>query len=170
MNQNILSYVKLFKGKLDKSLCEQSIVELETADWFEHEFYDPYLKEYAPRSGNLELEMARKNISTQQYFMDTIYDCLYKYTNSLNFPWFNGWSGYTEVRYNRYQENRFMAEHCDHIHDIFDGERQGVPILTVLGLLNDNFEGGEFVMFEDTLIQLSRSDILVFPSNFLFIF
>jgi hypothetical protein len=168
MNRDILSYVKLFKNELDGSICEKSILQLESADWKQHEFYDPFRKEYAPRSGNLELEMARKHISTRDYLMDKIYKCLFRYTNDLNFAWFNGWSGYTEIRYNRYQKNSFMAEHCDHIHDIFDGERQGVPILTVLGLLNDNYSGGEFIMFENITIPLSGSDILVFPSNFLF--
>jgi predicted 2-oxoglutarate/Fe(II)-dependent dioxygenase YbiX len=36
-----------------------------------------------------------------------------------------------------------MKMHHDHIHTIFDGERKGVPILSVLALLNDDFEGGE---------------------------
>ena len=40
-----------------------------------------------------------------------------------------------------------MAEHCDHISSLFDGQIKGIPMLSVVGQLNDNFEGGEFVMF-----------------------
>ena len=61
-----------------------------------------------------------------------------------------------------------MAKHCDHIKDMFDGDRKGIPTLSVVGLLNDNFEGGEFVMFDDYIIKLKQGDVLIFPSNFLY--
>jgi predicted 2-oxoglutarate/Fe(II)-dependent dioxygenase YbiX len=51
---------------------------------------------------------------------------------------------------------------------LFDGERKGVPILTVLGLLNDDFEGGDFLMFDDKKLNLSAGDIVIFPSNFMY--
>ena len=51
---------------------------------------------------------------------------------------------------------------------MFDGERKGIPILSVLGLLNDNYEGGEFIMFDDTEIKFEKGDVLVFPSLFLY--
>ena len=38
-----------------------------------------------------------------------------------------------------------MAEHCDHIHSIFEGERKGIPVMTALGSLNDDYMGGEFL-------------------------
>ena len=82
-------------------------------------------------------------------------------------PWFNHFTGYTHVRFNKYAENKKMALHCDHIHSMFDGERKGVPILSVLGVLNNDYEGGEFYMIEDK-INLSKGDIIVFPSNFMF--
>jgi predicted 2-oxoglutarate/Fe(II)-dependent dioxygenase YbiX len=61
-----------------------------------------------------------------------------------------------------------MKMHHDHIHTLFDGERKGVPILTVLGLLNDDFEGGDFLMFDDKKLNLSAGDIVIFPSNFMY--
>jgi predicted 2-oxoglutarate/Fe(II)-dependent dioxygenase YbiX len=61
-----------------------------------------------------------------------------------------------------------MAEHCDHIQSMFDGERKGIPILSVLCILNDNYSGGEFIMFKDKEIKLKQGDLLIFPSNFLF--
>ena len=30
--------------------------------------------------------------------------------------------------------------HADHIHSMFDGEKKGIPILSVLGVLNDDYE------------------------------
>ena len=61
-----------------------------------------------------------------------------------------------------------MASHCDHIHSLFDGERKGIPILSVLGLLNDNFEGGDFIFFDDYKIKFNKGDIIIFPSIFLY--
>ena len=60
-----------------------------------------------------------------------------------------------------------MALHADHIHSMFDGERKGIPILSVLGVLNDDYEGGEFVLIDEK-INLSKGDIIVFPSNFMY--
>ena len=61
-----------------------------------------------------------------------------------------------------------MTEHADHIHGLFDGERKGIPVLSAVGLLNNEFEGGEFIMCEDEEINLSAGDMLIFPSVFLF--
>jgi predicted 2-oxoglutarate/Fe(II)-dependent dioxygenase YbiX len=60
-----------------------------------------------------------------------------------------------------------MALHADHIHSMFDGERKGIPILSVLGVLNDDYEGGEFYLI-DKKTDLSKGDIIVFPSNFMY--
>ena len=50
---------------------------------------------------------------------------------------------------------------------MFDGERKGIPILSVLGVLNDDYEGGEFVLIDEK-IDLSKGDIIIFPSNFMY--
>ena len=60
-----------------------------------------------------------------------------------------------------------MREHYDHIHSLFDGKIKGVPILSIVGLLNDNYEGGQFMMRGEE-VKLTRGDILVFPSNFMY--
>jgi predicted 2-oxoglutarate/Fe(II)-dependent dioxygenase YbiX len=60
-----------------------------------------------------------------------------------------------------------MALHADHIHSMFDGERKGIPILSVLGVLNDDYEGGEFYLIDEKT-DLSKGDIIIFPSNFMY--
>ena len=61
-----------------------------------------------------------------------------------------------------------MAFHCDHIHTIFDGKIRGVPSLSVLGALNDNYEGGEFIMFDNKEYKIKAGQVLIFPSSFMF--
>jgi predicted 2-oxoglutarate/Fe(II)-dependent dioxygenase YbiX len=51
---------------------------------------------------------------------------------------------------------------------LFDGERKGIPILSIVGLLNDNYEGGKFIFFENHEIVLKKGDIMIFPSIFMF--
>jgi predicted 2-oxoglutarate/Fe(II)-dependent dioxygenase YbiX len=61
-----------------------------------------------------------------------------------------------------------MANHCDHIHSLFDGTHKGIPIISVIGVLNDNYKGGEFIMFDNMKIELKQGDVMLFPSNFLY--
>ena len=61
-----------------------------------------------------------------------------------------------------------MALHCDHIKSIFQGERKGIPLLSCLGALNNDYEGGEFVMWDSKVIPLKQGELLIFPSNFMF--
>jgi predicted 2-oxoglutarate/Fe(II)-dependent dioxygenase YbiX len=60
-----------------------------------------------------------------------------------------------------------MAVHVDHIYDLFDGKEKGIPVLSIVGLLNDNFKGGEFEICNQKLL-LKQGDVLIFPSNFMY--
>lgn len=172
MKKNLSDYVKHYKSFLKNDLCKKTINELnklEKSLWKEHHFYDSLKKEYIKRSEDQELSILfSKNISTKEIIMKEIWNVIYDYVINLKFSWFNSWQGYSEIRFNKYIKNKKMAEHCDHLHDLFDGEIKGIPILSVLGILNDNYEGGEFIMFENEKIKLSKGDLLIFPSVFLY--
>ena len=43
-----------------------------------------------------------------------------------------------------------------------------IPILSIVGVLNDNYQGGEFIMFDDYEIKFKPGDIIIFPSVFLY--
>ena len=75
---------------------------------------------------------------------------------------------FTPIRFNRYSTGTMMREHYDHIHSLFDGERKGIPILSILGVLNEGYEGGEFLFFDHHEVPLKAGDIMVFPSNFMY--
>ena len=80
----------------------------------------------------------------------------------------SGWIGHiSALRFNRYKVGTQMQTHYDHIHTIFDGKYKGIPILSFIGLLNDNYQGGE-VLCRKKEIKLKRGDILLFPSNFMY--
>ena len=168
MIRNIEHYSKLYKGVLDKKTCDDTIEQTKNIEFEQHTFYDPIKGTYGSRSGNKELDVSWGKVPNTKVIMDKIWHVLKQYQSELDFPWFNTWEGYSVIRYNKYLENRKMALHADHIKSLFDGERKGIPVLSVLGLLNDDFKGGEFVLFNNEIIPLEQGDLLIFPSNFMY--
>ena len=61
-----------------------------------------------------------------------------------------------------------MAEHCDHISSLFDGKVKGIPMLSIVGQINEDFDGGEFVMWGEKVIEFKSGDLIIFPSNFVY--
>ena len=61
-----------------------------------------------------------------------------------------------------------MKEHCDHIHTVFDGTKRGIPVLSIVGSLNEDYEGGDFIMWETEKIELPQGSIMIFPSTFMY--
>ena len=172
MKQNLFDYVKHEKNFLNKSICDKTVSELnllEKSLWNEHQFYNSKEDKFLKESGDQELStLYSKNISTKEIIMKELWNGIYNYIIDLNFSWFNGWNAYSEIRFNKYSQNTKMAEHCDHIHTLFDGNKRGIPILSVLGILNNDYEGGEFIMFKNQEIKLNKGDLLIFPSLFLY--
>jgi predicted 2-oxoglutarate/Fe(II)-dependent dioxygenase YbiX len=172
MKKDLLSYIKHYPNFLDKKICSETIKQLNSLDkssWKEHVFYNPTLKKYSKISGTKELSITyNEEITTKKEIMDKLWHGIAGYIKDLNFKWFDSWQGYNNIRFNKYSKNKEMAQHCDHIHDIFEGERKGIPILSVLGVLNDDYTGGEFIMFDDKEIKFKAGDLLIFPSIFLY--
>jgi predicted 2-oxoglutarate/Fe(II)-dependent dioxygenase YbiX len=173
MNKNLESYVFVFKNILSTEVCNDIIDSLNLCKFNRHIFTN-YNNEFTPSdidpdtySPHIELN---SNFDKDLYktLMDTIYQCLSQYINTLDFTWYARWNGYTPIKFNRYFPNTGMAEHCDHIQDIFDGTIRGIPVLTVIGLLNDEFDGGELILFEDVEFKLNKGDMIIFPSIFLY--
>ena len=167
MITDLMYYTKLYKGVVPHEICDQTIKEMDTIEFQEHNFYNANTGENKPRSGSQELSMSWGNVSTKIKLNKFVDDVAYKYVQDLKMPWFTEYQGYSHVRFNKYAENKKMALHVDHIHSMFDGKRKGIPILSVLGVLNDDFEGGEFYLINDK-VDFSKGDILVFPSNFMY--
>ena len=73
---------------------------------------------------------------------------------------------HTDFRVNKYDKGGFMSLHCDNIHHSH-GQKYGYPQASVLLFLNDDYEGGEFVVSELQL-NIKKGDAIIFPSNFMF--
>lgn len=165
-NTQLKDYVKLFKGVFEPELCDRTVELLSKVEFIGHKFYDDSTKEYF--SNEKELSSYYGKVETNDIIMERTWQIIKVYNGGLNMPWWNGWTGFSEPKYNKYVPGTQMKEHCDHIKDLFPGDRKGVPIVTVLTGLNDDYEGGELIMFGDTEYKLGKGDTIVFPSNFLY--
>lgn len=70
-------------------------------------------------------------------------------------------------RLNRYPAGGFMGRHVDNIHRSH-GQKTGYPVASCSLILNNDFEGGDFIFFDTLRIPPRPGQAIVFPSNFLF--
>lgn len=165
---NLKDYLKIYDNFIDNDLCSSIVNQLKFAGWSGHQFYNA--QKDIHETHNDDLMITHHQFPEKDVLMGKIYDVLYQYiVNDLSVAkeWWDGWSEYSSVRFNKYDKNTYMKLHCDHAHALFDGKHRGVPVLTVLGILNDDYEGGNFYMW-DEVIKLSPGSIAVFPSSFLY--
>jgi hypothetical protein len=165
---NLKNYIKVYPW-LDKKLCNQIRNELKKVTWQKHYFYNAKHNLSSILSGEQEPNIFFGKIPTSDKLTKKVWEVINQYICvDLKSEYFNGWEGFTDIRFNQYQKGNTMAKHIDHVHDMFEGERKGIPVLSIVGLLNDDFEGGEFIMFDDMEIKIKQGEILIFPSIFLY--
>jgi len=170
MQKNLQAYLKRIPKFLSAEVCDETIKDNENSNWEEHHWasYSEKTESENALRGYKELDVCHANPKTYNYIFERIHSAIHSYYTHLDLPWWKTWNGYTPLRFNKYSENTIMSEHCDHITSVFDGTKKGIPTLTVLGMLNDEFEGGELVLWQDTVIPFEKGDLLIFPSVFLY--
>lgn len=167
--QNLIDYVKRYDNFIDEETIEGVLEEIKNAQWQEHQFYQSQTGEMISYDHELDIAYSEgpyaQKLNKRLWFAIEKYILKdFKYFNA----WFGSWNGYSYVRFNKYDPTTQMKLHCDHIHSLFDGQIKGVPVLTILGALNDDYEGGEFLMFGDQKVEMPTGSVLVFPSNFMY--
>lgn len=164
MSMNLKDYIAIFNIN-DSGLCSKIVQMQENEDWTKHTYYEPITKTSTSYAD--DLEVLYRTDETTAKLQEFFEECVREYVRTVS-PGQFACQGLTDIRFNRYKVGTNMKIHADHIHSIFDGERKGVPILTLLALLNEDFEGGDFIMFGGEKVKLSLGDVIVFPSNFLY--
>ena len=173
MDKNIENYFYRKENFLDEKYCSDCIDELQENDWGKHEWYLPNTDLYDVPQGDHEPEVIGKETFSNNvkeindFIVEELHSAILGYISNLDFNWFVGWKGYCPIKFIRYHPGQKMQNHCDHISSLFD-DGKGIPILSIIGLLNDDYEGGDLIMFEDKKIDTKKGDLLIFPSNFLY--
>ena len=175
MDKSLEHYIFHKSNFLSHKFCEEALVELSDANWKKHNWDDVFDDDDIPtyRSGDNEprvfyssIEDGREQLNRD--IVKKIHPVLSEYIDYLACEWFQAWSGYTSIKFIEYSHNQTMAYHCDHIRSMFDGKKKGIPILSIIGTLNDNYEGGELMMFDDQEMVMNQGDLIIFPSVFLY--
>jgi len=168
MTTDLKDYIKVY-NTLEKSLCKKIRKELENIeDWKTHTFYSYDKNDYKPKNNTKELDISWSNIKTKKILTDKIWKTIYQYIIvDFKSDHFKSWNGFTSIRFNRYKKGTTMRMHYDHIHSLFDGRYKGIPVISFIGVLNENYTGGELII-NDQKIDSKAGDIIIFPSCFLY--
>jgi len=171
MMNNVDDYI-MIQNLIPAELCKSLIRESSLPDkkWYKHSWYS-YREDNTHSMPDKELDQL---ISTEAQFKSLgayLEQAVVNYQNKYSAKEEkaqNGWIKHIgQVKLNRYKVGMKMQTHYDHIQSMFDGKQKGIPILSLIGLLNDKYEGGEVVCRKKE-IKLKRGDILIFPSNFMY--
>tara|TARA_R110002020_G_scaffold116016_1_gene266202 strand:- start:3191 stop:3778 length:588 start_codon:yes stop_codon:yes gene_type:complete len=169
---NLKDYILHLSNWIPEDILNQTLKELKKEkNWQQHQYTNT--KTFMAKSKNKEKELDvcyGDNLTCVKKIQDLVWKGLEKYIvkDKLGGDVFKGWSGFSKLRFNRYNKNQIMSKHADHIVSLFSGDVRGIPILSIVGILNDNYQGGEFVMFNDYKIKFKPGDLIIFPSVFLY--
>ena len=169
MNAEDYIYIKNY---LPKKLCQDLIEECNKKKWVKHRWYDSIEESF---STDLNKELDVMDSTEEQikkikfYLIKALNDYQKKYSApgesyGTKPPWLNTFS---PIRFNKYEVGNTMREHYDHIRSLFDGKIKGIPIISIVANLNEDYEGAEFYC-RGKEINLKTGDILLFPSNFMY--
>lgn len=165
---DVRDYVKIY-SICSEEVCNRVNLKLDNAMWENHSYHDPTTDKEVTMEHDYSICDLPHTDPDVDFLMRGIWTSLRSYVDSLEFhEWFSSWSGHSFIRFNRCVENKKIRRHYDGVKRLFDGKVRGDPFLSVVGKLNSDYEGGEFIMWEDTLIDLKPGQIMIFPSNFMY--
>ena len=158
------------KNHIPTEVCEALIDECNKKKWRKHT-WNNYATGTSSSEPTKELDVMSCTQEQQNkitpYLIKALDAYQVKHTwpgDKTQGPWLTKFS---PIRFNKYEVGTMMREHYDHIHSIFDGKMKGVPIVSIVANLNEDYEGSEFCC-RGKEIKLKTGDILLFPSNFMY--
>jgi len=159
------------KGIIPANLCDYIIQDTEKREWRPHTWYNAQANSFGSEE-TMELDVQGITPELQQLLTPIMiqagaaYNQKYAYmkcdrtTQIMN--------KFSTIRFNRYKSGQIMRQHHDHIHSLFDGNEKGIPVLSFVLNLNDNYEGADLFFWENHVVPLGKGDIIMWPSLFLF--
>ena len=173
-NTKLFDLIHVERGVIPTDLCDDVVKDVETRPWKSHEWYTPSTdSNYSEKTKEFGIQFS--TLELQKKLTSFVIESGKKYSNKYAYQHpscvertgrfiFN----FNSIRFNRYEPGQIMRQHHDHIHDIFDGQNKGIPVLSFILNFNDDYEGADLFFWEDVVIKLGKGDIVMFPSCFLF--
>ena len=138
-------------------LCKSLVSDIQNSEWRKHSWGIEGMV-----NDDKELDVLDSSQEQHNSLKPHIDDFLTEYQNFLGEDFLHYFSS---IRFNRYTAGTIMRNHYDHIPNR-DGS-DGIPILSIVGNLNEGYSGSEFVLRNNT-INLNTGDIVIFPSSFIY--
>ena len=153
-------------NQIPNNVCNKLIQDLSTKDWGYHKWNTRQGEEFGDDTKEFRTHFSEQE--TIDILIPYVKNAIQNYFHNLGNDAVFGIGKISQPRINRYDENTQMLSHVDHIHTVFEDDNSGIPILSIVGCLNDDYEAGEFVFGDDYAVSIKAGDILVFPSIFLY--
>ena len=159
---DVQDYIKIYEDIVDNNLCDAIMVA--DLDWKQSSF-SSHEKIY--KNSKDRVIMDDVWIEKDSNFYNPLKECFVQAIRQYEskFPLFSC-EHITDFRINKYSQGGFMSSHIDNIHHSH-GQKWGYPHVSVLLYLNDNYEGGEFVV-ADKKNKPKKGSSIIFPSNFMY--
>lgn len=159
------NFIRTYKMPQDILQASKHLMTLERV-WSKHSWatFDNYGNAVVEEEGcdvsyvtqDMEFLVRFVSESIQQYYEE------FEYSASSKF---------SALRFNRYKNKMAMKEHSDHIYTLFDGTNRGVPVCSVVGLINKPEKGGKFLFDLEGVKKealTEEGDLVIFPSFWAF--
>jgi hypothetical protein len=169
-NTQLKDLIHVERGIIPANLCDYIVDEVEKKEWRPHTWYNNVQGTFGSEE-TMELDVQNITPDLQQLLTPFMiqagasYNAKYHFECERTMQIMNKFSA---IRFNRYSPGQIMRQHHDHIHSLFDGQEKGIPVLSFIGNLNDDYEGADLTFWDDYVVPLGKGDIIMFPSLFLF--
>jgi len=155
---------------IPEKICKELIKQINKKEWEKHKWYNNQNDRYHSEKEK-ELDVQSITQEMQQvmtpYLVKAYHEYNQKFANTKEIRTNNLATTFSPIRFNRYKKGTTMRMHYDHIHSLFDGRYKGIPVISFIGVLNENYTGGELII-NDQKIDSKAGDIIIFPSCFLY--
>lgn len=171
----LIDFVQVY-NLIPDEVCDSVMSEVNSNnEWTKHSYHPGFSRPTATHFPPTEFEFLDSTTEQSLKLMPYIEQAMKLYNKYINesnsFPGYNAETGVTTcspVRFNRCKPHTLVEAHHDHIYELFGVGNKGIPVTSLVGLLNDDFTGGEFIICKDIDLKLKKGDIVVFPSNYLY--
>ena len=145
---HLTDYIKVYQT-LSPELCDKVLKATETATWYKHEWHNQYK--------NVDINNKAKH--------DKLAEETLRFTEGID-------ACRLDIMLESIVTNELiksMGQYSLQVGPQFDDRpRQLHPLVTVIVMLNDDFEGGELILLDDYEVKLKAGEACYFPSNFMY--
>ena len=159
---NVQDYIKIYENIVNNNLCDALMLA-------QHDFKSSSFSSHHGEAENSKNRVIMDDvwIKKDNNFYNPLKDCFATAVRKYEYEFPRFLCEHTsDFRINRYGSGGFMSEHIDNIHHSH-GQKWGYPHVSALLYLNNDYEGGEFVVAGKE-IKPNKGSAIIFPSNFMY--